>query len=172
MRGYNFQEQWQRAFAIAAAVRDGHRLERMDGGPLGCVPASRLLSWTNTDEEFSRDIEPMNGGHGDNYYYQLIANVRRYKGVPALPSSSAGKNHPSDRRLRAMAGSAAGISRSMSAKPRPRDFDGAGGMHYTNVPAATIWPSAKLRAMRPTFIFTRARSHRSPRSRIRTGCGC
>lgn len=33
------------------------------------------------NQEFSRDIEPMKGGHGDNYYYQLMANVRRYKGV-------------------------------------------------------------------------------------------
>jgi hypothetical protein len=34
---------------------------------------------------FSRDIEPMKGGHGDNYYYQLVNYVRRYKGVRALP---------------------------------------------------------------------------------------
>ncbi|MBE0653580.1 MAG: hypothetical protein IH594_07265, partial [Bacteroidales bacterium] len=33
------------------------------------------------NQEFSRDIEPMVGGHTDNYYYQLIDNVRRYKGV-------------------------------------------------------------------------------------------
>lgn len=33
------------------------------------------------NEEYSRDIEPMKGGHTDDYYYQLIANVRRYKGV-------------------------------------------------------------------------------------------
>ena len=32
-------------------------------------------------QEYSRDIEPMKGGHTDNYYYQLIANVRKYKGV-------------------------------------------------------------------------------------------
>jgi len=33
------------------------------------------------NQEFSRDIEPMTGGHTDNYYYQLIANVRKYKGM-------------------------------------------------------------------------------------------
>lgn len=33
------------------------------------------------NQEYSRDIEPMKGGHTDNYYYQLAANVRRYKGV-------------------------------------------------------------------------------------------
>jgi hypothetical protein len=35
--------------------------------------------------EFSRDIEPMKGGFGDAYYYQMIANIRRYKGTRALP---------------------------------------------------------------------------------------
>lgn len=33
------------------------------------------------NQEYSRDIEPMKGGHTDNYYYQLVANVRKYKGV-------------------------------------------------------------------------------------------
>ncbi|WP_373516704.1 hypothetical protein [Pricia sp.] len=40
------------------------------------------------NQEYSRDIEPMKGGHMDNYYYQLMANVRRYKGVdPPVESS-------------------------------------------------------------------------------------
>ena len=35
--------------------------------------------------EYSRDIEPMRGGYFDNYYMQLIDNVRKYKGAaPAL----------------------------------------------------------------------------------------
>ncbi len=39
------------------------------------------------NHEFSRDIEPMKDGHGDSYYYQLVANIRRYKGVrpPVVP---------------------------------------------------------------------------------------
>ena len=40
-------------------------------------------------QEGSRDIEPMKGGHGDNYYYQMAANIRRFKGVGRPePSSS------------------------------------------------------------------------------------
>lgn len=38
-------------------------------------------------EEHSRDAEPMKDGYGDNYYYQLIANVRRFKGVRAAPEA-------------------------------------------------------------------------------------
>ena len=36
-------------------------------------------------QEYSRDIEPMKGGHGDTYYYQLVNFIRRYKGAPVLP---------------------------------------------------------------------------------------
>ncbi|HVJ20787.1 MAG TPA: hypothetical protein VM686_35500 [Polyangiaceae bacterium] len=43
------------------------------------------------NQEFSRDIEPMRGGHEDAYYYQLVANVRRYKGArPGAEASPAG----------------------------------------------------------------------------------
>ena len=41
------------------------------------------------NQEFSRDIEPMKDGHTDNYYYQMIANIRRYKGI-RKPQTSAG----------------------------------------------------------------------------------
>lgn len=33
------------------------------------------------NDEYSRDIEPSNGILKDHYYYQLVANVRRFKGV-------------------------------------------------------------------------------------------
>ena len=35
----------------------------------------------NFNPEFSRDIEPMKGGFNDNYYYQMVMNVRAYKGT-------------------------------------------------------------------------------------------
>jgi len=40
------------------------------------------------DQEHSRDVEPMKGGHGDNYYYQMVNYIRRFKGVRPLPSAS------------------------------------------------------------------------------------
>jgi len=43
------------------------------------------------NQEYSRDIEPMKGGHTDNYYYQMIDGIRRYKGVRQLPTPSAAK---------------------------------------------------------------------------------
>lgn len=42
----------------------------------------------SADEEYSRDIEPMEGGYQDAFYLQLIANIRRYKGARgAVPSA-------------------------------------------------------------------------------------
>ncbi|MDR3196244.1 MAG: hypothetical protein LBU34_00105 [Planctomycetaceae bacterium] len=38
------------------------------------------------NEEFSRDCEPMRGGFGDNYYYQMVDNIRKYKGVRTFPT--------------------------------------------------------------------------------------
>jgi len=41
------------------------------------------------NDEFSKDTEPMRGGFGDDYYYQLVGFVRRYKGVRRLPPVTA-----------------------------------------------------------------------------------
>ena len=83
------------------------------------------------DQEYSRDIEPMKAGHGDNYYLQLVAGIRRYKGVPALPKASAA-------RIIRLEG---GFAQWRDVGPEfadhvgdadHRDFPGAGGLHYTN----------------------------------------
>ena len=63
MRRWNF-------FPGARCGREGHEVK---------MGESYFIDQYN--QEFSRDIEPMKGGHTDNYYYQLMANVRRYKGV-------------------------------------------------------------------------------------------
>ena len=43
----------------------------------------------NTD--FNRDLEPMKGGYGDNYYWQFVADLRRYKGMRRPEAVSAPK---------------------------------------------------------------------------------
>jgi len=39
-------------------------------------------------QEYSRDIEPMKGGHGDSYYYQMADFIRRFKGAREVPVSN------------------------------------------------------------------------------------
>ena len=87
--GRNFAEQWKRALDVdppflfvtgwneCIAGRFKQPTPFHGDGPVTFVD--------QFNEEFSRDIEPMAGGHGDAYYYQLVANVRRYKGVRPIP---------------------------------------------------------------------------------------
>jgi hypothetical protein len=54
------------------------------------LPAGETFFVDDYNPEFSRDIEPMRGGYGDNYYWQMAANIRRYKGArPPLSASPA-----------------------------------------------------------------------------------
>jgi hypothetical protein len=55
------------------------------------LPAGETFFVDLYDPEFSRDIEPMRGGFGDNYYWQMVANIRRYKGARTPPSALSAK---------------------------------------------------------------------------------
>jgi hypothetical protein len=39
------------------------------------------------NQEYSRDIEPMKGGHTDNYYYQMVGQNRWRKGTRPIPEA-------------------------------------------------------------------------------------
>ncbi len=41
------------------------------------------------NQDFNRDLEPMKGGYGDVYYWQFVANMRKYKGMDAPQPVSA-----------------------------------------------------------------------------------
>jgi hypothetical protein len=90
MSGRNFAEQWRGALTIDPAFIFVTNWNEWIAGRFS--PANMPLHGTGPvtfvdefDAEFSRDIEPMKGGHGDDYYYQMIANIRRYKGVRPIP---------------------------------------------------------------------------------------
>jgi hypothetical protein len=78
-KGTFFQSQWDRAIgADPPMISVGGWNEWIaykqpyDGEYMLCDAASK---------EYSRDIEPMNGGYQDAFYLQLIRNIRRYKGM-------------------------------------------------------------------------------------------
>jgi type 1 glutamine amidotransferase len=87
LRGFNFQEQWEHAlkedpmFVFVTGWNEwiAGRFNEFNG------IREPVMFVDQFDQEHSRDIEPMLDGHGDNYYYQLVANVRRYKGVRRVP---------------------------------------------------------------------------------------
>lgn len=79
--GRNFQEQWDYAIAQDPEIIFvtgwnewiAGRYEEW-GGVANAFP-------DQYDDENSRDIEPSAGDLKDYYYYQLVANIRRFKGV-------------------------------------------------------------------------------------------
>jgi len=91
--GLNFDEQWKRAhkinpeFIFITGWNEwvmGRFLEwwKYTAKKDSYYPDALFVDQYN--HEYSRDIEPMKGGHTDSYYYQLIDNIRRYKGVREL----------------------------------------------------------------------------------------
>jgi hypothetical protein len=91
--GLNFSEQWERAltedprFVFVTGWNEwiAGRFAEFNGVKLPVMFVDQF------DQEHSRDLEPMRGGHGDDYYWQMIGHIRRYKGVripPALRSRS------------------------------------------------------------------------------------
>ncbi len=94
--GLNFDEQWHHALAA------NPKFIFLTGWNEWV--AGRFTNWSGyTDQdtyfkgglfvdeynqEYSRDCEPMRGGHTDNYYYQMAAWVRRFKGVRPMPTAS------------------------------------------------------------------------------------
>lgn len=81
--GFNFAEQWERALKEdpkSVFVTGWNEWTAQRFGEFGGV-REPVMFVDQFDQEHSRDIEPMTGGHGDDYYYQLAAYVRRFKGV-------------------------------------------------------------------------------------------
>ena len=91
-QGLQFAEQWKRALEVDPEVimvtqwnewiaqrfiwDKGH-------GTYGGRPIKNGDSFfvDALSQEFNRDIAPMKGGHTDNYYYQLVTNIRKFKGM-------------------------------------------------------------------------------------------
>lgn len=129
LHGHNFQEQWTRAWALAppfVMVTGWNewiagRFKR-EGLPVAFVD--------QFDQEGSRDIEMMKGGHGDNYYYQLVAGIRRYKGALSLPEPAAPRRIDIHGDPAQWVGTTTYLDHTDDTFHR--DFAGVGSFHYSN----------------------------------------
>jgi len=141
-QGLYFDEQWRHAlphnpeFIFITGWNERVAQRYLSDGTMTfqgrVLPAGETFFVDLYDQEFSRDIEPMRGGFGDNYYWQMVANIRRYKGARPLPAASPAKTIaiPGD------------FAQWAEVKPvylddlhdtTHRDHDGvAGACHYTN----------------------------------------
>lgn len=128
--GLNFQEQWQRAFDLDPPFVMVTGWNEWIAGRWG-KPDGPLVFVDQLDQQFSRDIEPMRGGHGDNYYLQLVANVRRFKGTASLPAASppiTEELHPGG----AAWDSVRPVFADASGDTQTRDHRGVLKLHYAN----------------------------------------
>ena len=103
--GANFQEQWNRALELDPDLVfvtgwNEYIAGKWDRGTAaGDVWNGYPFSFVDQyDWDHSRDIEPNNEWYdeegnyrGDTYYYQLIQNVRKFKGMSGRPTASAAK---------------------------------------------------------------------------------
>lgn len=161
--GYNFAEQWRRALSLDPPFVMVTGWNEWTAGRF--VQKSGVSVFVDQfDEEFSRDIEPMSGGHADNYYYQLVANVRRYKGASPLPKGTPLKTIE----IRGPFDQWRDIGPEFRDDPgdtAPRDFAGASGLHYSNHTGRNDLVSMKVaRDADRLYFYARTRAPLTPRT--------
>ena len=80
--------------------------------------------------EFNRTIAPMKGGWTDNYYMQMVQNIRRYKGVAPVPVHHGYQHITLDGNLDEWQPDSSFLD--TRGDVIHRDHDGYGDLHYTD----------------------------------------
>jgi hypothetical protein len=161
--GHNAAEQWKRVFELDPPFVMVTGWNEWTAQRL-VNPGNPILFVDQFDQEFSRDIEPMMGGHGDNYYYQLVDHVRRYKGAPPVPKASA----PATILI------GGGFDAWTAVKPEfrdhlnetlPRHSSGMAGMQYANATGRNDLETMKVaRDAQRVYFYVRTRAPLSERA--------
>ena len=145
-QGIQFQEQWDAALKIdpplifitgwnewvaqrQRAVEGQIGNVNLVGRPMKAVGDTFFVDLYNA--EFSRDADPMKGGYTDNYYLQMVANIRRYKGARPVPRAGAARAIAIDGDFAPWRAISPEFRDSIGDTAH-RDFDGWGATHYTN----------------------------------------
>lgn len=104
------------------------------------------------DAEFNRTIQPMKGGYADNYYMQMAANIRRYKGVRATPEMRG--LHPIQIDGKFDDWAAIPVEyRDTIGDTFHRDYKGYGGLHYKDDLGRNDIVSCKVAIDRDRIFF-------------------
>lgn len=113
--------------------------------------AGRYKEWCGVEnafpdefnDSFSRDIEPSKGDLADNYYYQMVSFIRRYKGTRALPAASEAKEID----IYSVSDMWTDVSPryiAYAGNTFDRDCDGYGDLHYTDTTGRNDITEAKV----------------------------
>ncbi|RED98341.1 T9SS type A sorting domain-containing protein [Marinoscillum furvescens] len=98
--GKGFEEQWKRALEVDPQVvmitqwNEWLAQRKLWDNPSKTHYGGRPISHGDTyfvdvlNVEFNRDIAPMKGGYTDSYYYQMMSNILRYKGMDEPEAAS------------------------------------------------------------------------------------
>lgn len=89
--GLNFQQQWDYAIAQDPEFIFVTGFNEWIAGRWKEMWGTENAFPDQFSPEYSRDIEPSAGVLKDHYYYQLVENVRRFKGTDKLPETYACK---------------------------------------------------------------------------------
>lgn len=102
--------------------------------------------------EFNRTIQPMKGGYTDNYYFQMVQNIRRYKGVRPQPVARGYITAP----LSAGTvgdGSTVATYHDTRGDVIHRDHNGYGGLHYTDTTGRNDIIEARVGVTKKNIVF-------------------
>lgn len=157
LEGRNFEEQWSYALEVDP------EMVFVTGWNEWIAQKSNIYGWIDTfNTEWSRDIEMTKAkgysfdtndytsqGYGDNYYMQLVRNIRKYKGTPL------DENYPKPQTMKmdvygeASAWDAitntSNIYLNAAIENSPRDYKGASpSLHYTQDKADNFLKEIKV----------------------------
>lgn len=127
--GIYFQDRWDEALSVDPPFIYLNDWSEWTAGKYMQNPTVTFMGRPGTNyffvdqynKEFNRTIGPMKGGHTDNYYMQMSANIRKYKGVRPVP-----RNHGYFSSWDALAVE----YRDTRGDIAHRDYDGYSGLHY------------------------------------------
>ncbi len=90
LKGFNFAEQFEHALKTDPPLLLVTGWNEWIIGYWKGRPGRPIRFVDSGNYEYSRDIEMMRGGYGDNYFMQLVGYVRRYKGAAPQQARAAG----------------------------------------------------------------------------------
>jgi len=139
--GIYFQQRWEEALQANPQflyVNDWNEWTAGKYPPTGGKPTTKFMRRDSTyffvdqyNPEFNRAIQPMKGGYTDNYYMQMAKNIRRYKGVRPIPELRGLSRIKIDGSFADWSGVDVEY-RDTLGDTFHRDYNGYGGLHYTN----------------------------------------
>ncbi len=144
--GIYFQERWDEALQVdpdfiylndwnewtAGKYKSGLDPGGHAPGPDGFLERKNPFYFVDQyNAEFNRTIAPMKGGYTDNYYMQMVQNIRRYKGVRPIPENKGLVQIAVDGNM-ADWQPVEVVYRDTKGDTAHRDHPGYGNLHYTD----------------------------------------